>query len=163
MIHCPSIWTFTSLLLRQLKVGNLSRFRLARRLEGAAGPLGAADPPLSRGMNRLHLVTLMMVLEWRLWWLIGRRGGPIDSSDHNFIHLVKLTFPWSILFIQVVHAGKEVIGTEDVARGRCGRTRQGRPCLVVRSCLAHVAHWFLPPKCVPVHKNCNTTHGILLV
>jgi hypothetical protein len=45
-------------------------------------------------------------------------------------------------------AGKEVFGTEDVARGRCGRTWQGRPhlqgrsCLVVRPCLARVAHWF---------------------
>jgi hypothetical protein len=69
-----------------------------------------------------------------------------------------------------------------VARGRCGCTLQGRlhqqgrphlpgrphlqgrPCLVVRPCLAHVAHWLhFPPKCVPIHKNCNTTRGTLLV
>jgi hypothetical protein len=75
-----------------------------------------------------------------------------------------------------VHVGKEVFGTEDVARGRCDRTWQGRPhlqgrshlpgwpCLVVRPCLARVARWLhFPPKCVPIHKNCNTTRGTLLV
>jgi hypothetical protein len=32
-------------------------------LGGATGPLGATGPPLSRGMNRLRLVTLRMLLE----------------------------------------------------------------------------------------------------
>jgi hypothetical protein len=41
---------------------------------------------------------------------------------------------------------------------------QGRPCLVVRPCLARVARWLhFSPKCVPTHKNCNTTRGTLLV
>jgi hypothetical protein len=41
---------------------------------------------------------------------------------------------------------------------------QGRPCLVVRPCLAHVARWLqLFPKCVPSYENHNTTRGILLV
>jgi hypothetical protein len=69
-----------------------------------------------------------------------------------------------------VHAKKKVFGTEDMARGRCGRTWQGRPHLQgqpflgVRLCLARVARWFhFPPKCVPVHNNCNTTRGTLLV
>jgi hypothetical protein len=51
--------------------------------------------------------------------------------------------------------GKEVFGTEDVAQGKCNCTwqgrphlpgwlhLQGRPCLVVRPCLARVARWFL--------------------
>jgi hypothetical protein len=69
-----------------------------------------------------------------------------------------------------------VFGTEDVTRGRASRTWQGRPhlpgrphqqgqsCLVVRPCLALVAHWLhFSPKCVPVHKICNTTRGTLLV
>jgi hypothetical protein len=48
--------------------------------------------------------------------------------------------------------------------GQCSRTWQGRPCLVVRPCLACEARWFhLPPKFVPDHKNCNTTHGTLFV
>jgi hypothetical protein len=52
---------------------------------------------------------------------------PIDPSDHNFIHSIKPMFPRSISFIQVVHVGKEVFGTRDVARGRCSRTcRAGR-------------------------------------
>jgi hypothetical protein len=80
-----------------------------------------------------------------------------------------------------MQAGKEAFGT-NVARDRCGRTwqgqphlqgwphlpglphLQGRPCLVVPPCLARVARWLhFPPKCVPVHKNCNTTRGTLLV
>jgi hypothetical protein len=69
-----------------------------------------------------------------------------------------------------------VTWTRGVPRGRCGHTGQGRPhlpgrphlqgrpCLVVRSCLARVARWFhFPPKCVPAHKNHNTTCGTLLV
>jgi hypothetical protein len=55
--------------------------------------VGAAGPPLSHGMNCLRLVTLRMVLEWRLWQLISKRGEPIDPSDHNFIHSIKLVFP----------------------------------------------------------------------
>jgi hypothetical protein len=40
----------------------------------------------------------------------------------------------------------------------------GRPCLVVRLCIAYVACWFqLFPKCVPTHKNHNSTLGTLLV
>jgi hypothetical protein len=164
----PARWSTTSwlgrswsLLLRWFKVSNLSRFWLARWLGGAADPLGVAGPPLGRGMNCLCPVTLRMVLEWRLWRLIGRRGGPIDPSDHNFIHSIELTLPWSISFMQVVHAG---IGTEDVARGRCGCTWQGWSCLVVRACLARVACWSPPPpECVLIHENCNTTRGTLLV
>jgi hypothetical protein len=111
-----------------------------------------------------------------LWRLIGQSGGPIDPSDHNFIHSIKPTFPRSISFIQVVHAGKDLIGTEDVVRGQvrphlAGPATparpshlQGWPCLVVRPCLPRVARWFhFPPKCVHIHKNCNTSRGTLLV
>jgi hypothetical protein len=111
-----------SLLLRQLRVSALGRFRPVWRLGGAAGPLGATDPPLCRGMNRLRSGTLRMALEWRLWWLIGRRSGPIDQSDPNLIHSINLTFPWSISFIQVVLTGEEVNWTRGVPRGRCERT-----------------------------------------
>jgi hypothetical protein len=51
-----------------------------------------------------------------------------------------------------------------VVRQCLARAGLGRPCLVVGQCLARVVRWFLfSPKCVPVHKNCNTTHGTLLV
>jgi hypothetical protein len=157
-----------SLLLMRLRVGSLRRFWLVWRLGGAA------SPPLSRGMNLLRLVTLRMVYEWRLWRLIGRRGGPLDPSHHNFIHSIKPTFPWSISFIKVMHTGKDLVGPRmwheagAAALGKVGRTyRVGCTCrpavpggaAVPGSCVP--VHF--PPNCVPIHKNCNTTCGTLLV
>jgi hypothetical protein len=69
-----------------------------------------------------------------------------------------------------------VCWTRHEPRGRCDRTwqgwphllshlhLQGQPCLVVRPCLACVAHWFqFLPKYVLAHENHNTTCGTLFV
>jgi hypothetical protein len=93
--------------------------------------------------------------------LIDRKGGPIDPSDHNFIHSIKP-------MIDLVHPS--CARREGSVRERGRGTGQGRPhlqgrsCLLVRPCLARVARWLhFFPKCVPVHKICNTTRGTLLV
>jgi hypothetical protein len=116
---------------------------------GKKGLLTTTDD-LSACKSTWSLIRMYTVntFEWRLWRLIGLTSGPIDPSDPNLIHSIKPTFPWSISFIQVVPTGEKVCWTEDVPRGRCGRTwqgrphLQGRPYLVVRPCLAHVARWF---------------------
>jgi hypothetical protein len=99
-----------------------------------------------------------------LWRLIGRTSGPIDPSDPNLLHSIKPTFPSWISFIQVVLANEEVHWTRHKPRGRAGRNSQGRPCLVVRPCLARVACCFqFLPKCVPAYEIHNITRGTLLV
>jgi hypothetical protein len=57
-----------------------------------------------------------------------------------------------------------VFGTKDVAGGRCGRTCQaGLTWEAGRAWLVWHVDSIPPLKCVPVHKNCNTTRGTLLV
>jgi hypothetical protein len=57
-------WTFPILAPKAVE-GRFLASVLAGMAVGrcAAGPLGGADPPLSRGMNCLRLVTLRILLE----------------------------------------------------------------------------------------------------
>jgi hypothetical protein len=107
----PALWSAASrlgcscsLLLRRLRVGSLGRFRPVWRLGGAV-----AHTPC-RVMNRLRSGMPRIAWEWQLWWLIGRTSGPIDPSDPNLIHSIKLAFPWSISIIQVVPVERRCIG-----------------------------------------------------
>jgi hypothetical protein len=88
---------------------------------------------------------------------------PLIQVDQTDVSLVDLVHPSCV-------GGRGGVLDPRRATGQVRPHLLGRPhlqvwlCLVVRPCLARVAHWFqFCSKYVPTHKNKNTTRGTLLV
>jgi hypothetical protein len=92
----------------------------------------------------------VVVVDWPERWTHWSKWSQLHPFDQTDISLVNLIHPSCAYW-------------EGSVRDRGRGTGQGRPHLQGRPCLTRVAQLYFSPKCVPTHKNCNTTHGTLLV